>query len=261
MGLGSVRTGLEMLSGEEAEGCMPCYDTEQCCETCAEVHESWRSRGLKEPTDYFFEQCVEELYKSQPAKRGEGCTVKAELNLRAVNARIELGFLPEEKIVAHPSFNLTDGDFSHSITDLNFGPEYPGIVHVLRGRTKKGHRPGMQDHYHYDLHLIPTQYTDIRGKTVNTHQYSSTEFTKSFAYRTSTSPPGVYFVYDITPFIAVVTETKKSFGDFLTQVCALIGGVFAFSRMVDAFGYALARSVAKRLVRNKAKCGEVLGCT
>ena len=39
--------------------------------------------------------------------------------------------------------------------------------------------------------------------------------------------PGVFFIYDITPFMHVISETTMSFGHFLVRICAVIGGVAA----------------------------------
>merc|ERR1712216_487452 len=122
----------------------------------------------------------------------------------------------------------------------------------MGGRAKAFHTPGMTDHYEYNVHLIPTQYTDWGGWQVDTFQYSGTELYKSFEAGTSKSTPGIYLIYDLTPFIAVITETRKSCFDFATEACALIGGIFAFSRLVDTLGYQVARSVA-RLVMQKDK--------
>merc|ERR1711964_120784 len=116
----------------------------------------------------------------------------------------------------------------------------------LVGRTKTAHEPGTQDYYQYDIHIVPTQFVDYPGNTINTHQYSSTEMHK--VVHRHDHAPGIFLVYDITPFTAQVVESAKPFGSFCTQVCALIGGIFAFGRLVDRVGYFLARVAARKLV-------------
>lgn len=48
------------------------------------------------------------------------------------------------------------------------------------------------------------------------------------------STPGVFFFYDISPIKVVVREAQKPFLHFLTQLCAIIGGVFTVAGIVDA---------------------------
>jgi hypothetical protein len=244
---GSQRTGMEYLRGEHATGCKPCYDITACCHTCEDVKASWKERGLPLPTDYVFEQCVPELYTKNPPVADESCLIDAQLNLRQVNARIEIGLLPPDQMYKPPAWDETDLDFSHTVQALWFGPKFPGLVSMLEGRQKKEHKAYTKDYYQYDMHLIPTTYTSVSGETLDTHQYSSTELNK--VVQTDDVTPGIFFIYDITPFTAEVKETRKPFVLFVTQCCALIGGIFAFSRMVDGIGYSLARATAKVLVK------------
>jgi hypothetical protein len=204
-------------------------------------------RGKPLPTDYVFEQCLKELYAEHPAVEGESCFIDAFLTLRQVNARIEIGLLANETAIYPPAWSEIDVDFSHIIQVLRFGDDFPGLQNVLNSREKFLHEAQTKDYYQYDLHLIPTTYQSLSGRSVQSHQYSATELFK--AVRLDTLQPGIYIQYDITPFTAEVTEKRKPLLQFVTQCCALVGGIFAFSRMVDGFGYSLARAAAKRLVR------------
>jgi hypothetical protein len=245
--LGASRTGVEFLRGEQAIGCMPCYDVVECCRTCEDVKNSWLRRGKALPTDYVFEQCLKELYAAHPVQDGESCFIDAFLNLKQVNARLEIGLLGNDTAIFPPHWNDNELDFSHTIDVLRFGDDFPGLQNILSAREKHLHEKGAMDYYQYDLHLIPTTFASAAGETLYSHQYSATELFK--AVRLDTLTPGIYIQYDITPFTAEVTEKRKPFLQFVTQCCALIGGIFAFSRMVDGFGYSLARAAAKRLVR------------
>ena len=37
---------------------------------------------------------------------------------------------------------------------------------------------------------------------------------------------GVFFMYEISPIKVTLAETQKTFAEFLTGVCAIVGGIF-----------------------------------
>ena len=47
--------------------------------------------------------------------------------------------------------------------------------------------------------------------------------------------PGVFFIYDMSPFQVRRTEETTSFFHFIVRLCAVLGGVFAVSSMLDRF--------------------------
>ena len=47
------------------------------------------------------------------------------------------------------------------------------------------------------------------------------------------SLPGVFFIYDMSPFVVHRTEESQSFFHFLVRMCAVVGGVFTVSALVD----------------------------
>lgn len=108
--------------------------------------------------------------------------------------------------------------------------------------------------YKYFLKLVPTFYRTHRSvflglfswtKSVSTNQYSVTEyFRKTDAW--SGSLPAVYFLYDFSP-IAVTIDTKRPhFVYFLTRLCAVCGGVFAFAHMISNLVDALLTIITKK---------------
>ena len=55
--------------------------------------------------------------------------------------------------------------------------------------------------------------------------------------------PGVWFRYDFSPIMVRVVETRYGFLSFLVSLCAILGGVFALSGIVDQLLY---RSLVER---------------
>lgn len=58
---------------------------------------------------------------------------------------------------------------------------------------------------------------------------------------------GVFFNYEISPMLVVYTEYKKAFAHFLTDVCAIVGGIFTVAGMVDGFIYTAEKTIKKKL--------------
>ena len=48
---------------------------------------------------------------------------------------------------------------------------------------------------------------------------------------------GCFFFFDLSPIKVRLTEEKLSFASFLTSACAIIGGVFTVSGLIDSFVY------------------------
>lgn len=49
--------------------------------------------------------------------------------------------------------------------------------------------------------------------------------------------PGVFFMYDLSPIMMRITESEKSFMRFLTNLCAIVGGVFTIAGIADQILY------------------------
>jgi hypothetical protein len=45
--------------------------------------------------------------------------------------------------------------------------------------------------------------------------------------------PGIFFVYDLSPFLVEVVRSRVPFLHYFTKVCATVGGVFAVMGVVD----------------------------
>ncbi|KAL5994882.1 hypothetical protein ACLOJK_024939 [Asimina triloba] len=98
--------------------------------------------------------------------------------------------------------------------------------------------------------VVPTIYTDIRGRKIQSNQFSVTEhFRPAEGYPQPL--PGVFFFYDFSPIKVDFTEENVSLLHFLTNICAIVGGVsisvFTVSGIVDAFIYHGQRAIKKKM--------------
>ena len=66
---------------------------------------------------------------------------------------------------------------------------------------------------------------------------------------------GLYLSYDFTPFEVKVTNTRKKLTHFLTECCAILGGIFAFSGLLDSLAYKFSKHMARRI--KKERSGEM----
>ena len=63
--------------------------------------------------------------------------------------------------------------------------------------------------------------------------------------------PGVFFIYDLSPMLVRLTEYRRSFAHFLTNVCAIVGGVFTVAGMLDGMLYHSGRVLKKKIELGK----------
>src|SRR5687768_637945 len=54
---------------------------------------------------------------------------------------------------------------------------------------------------------------------------------------THASRAGVFVFYELSPIMVRFTETRESFSHFLTQLCAILGGVFTVAGIIDRIIY------------------------
>lgn len=145
------------------------------------------------------------------------------------------------------SFNLT-----HTIHRLSFGQNYPGIDNPLDGVTQVD--AGGSTMFQYFVKVVPTVYKKLNGKIINTNQYSATKHQKSIGITmpaTQQGLPGVFVLYDLSPMMVQITETRRSFMHFLTGVCAIVGGVFTVASLIDAMIYHSVRSLQQKIELGK----------
>lgn len=85
--------------------------------------------------------------------------------------------------------------------------------------------------------VVPTIYTDVSKKVIHTNQLSITEHFHAPHALSDRNLPGVFFFYDLSPIKVNIREYRESLVHFLTNVCAIVGGVFTVSGIVDGLLY------------------------
>ncbi|XP_060973092.1 uncharacterized protein LOC115724845 isoform X1 [Cannabis sativa] len=218
---------------------------ENCCNTCEQVREAYRKKGWALSNPDMIDQCKREGFLQKiKDEEGEGCNVYGFLEVNKVAGNFH--FAPgksfqQSNIHVHDllSFQKDSFNISHKINRLSFGEYFPGVVNPLDGVewTHEFITPSPNGMYQYFIKVVPTVYTHVSGQVIQSNQFSVTEHIRTSEYGNIQFLPGVFFFYDLSPIKVTFAEEYISFLHFLTNVCAIVGGVFTVSGILDSFIY------------------------
>ena len=125
---------------------------------------------------------------------------------------------------------------SHTIRRLSFGPRFPGQVSPLEAVSSAPTQAPAAFQYH--LRVVPTVYEPLAGPPIDSRQYSASDFVAEYEPRAAPHVhPGLWLRYDFSPTMVRRVEVRRTFLQFLTSLCALLGGVFTIFGLVDQVGF------------------------
>lgn len=139
---------------------------------------------------------------------------------------------------------------SHRINHLSFGEPLPGALNPLDGVEQIIPRGAGTAHMQYFLKIVPTTFTSSFGYVVESNQFSATQQTQGInmadAFRQGQGGgdgriPGVFFVYDLSPFMVSIVERRMPFSTWITSLFAIVGGVVTVAGVIDSLLYASAK--------------------
>lgn len=214
--------------------CLPCMEAtdsqHRCCNTCQELKDAYVAKDLP---------YIHVLDEAEQCKSSIGCRVLGSVVVNKVsgNVHVALGRSTIRDGKHVHEFNMrdvSDGfNTSHEITSISFGDKVPGVLSPLDGMTKIVRHGAFM--FHYYIKLVPTVFADRNGEELYTNQYSVTDSARNVQVRSGelTGLPGVFIVYDFSPFLMQKTEKMKPWSYIFTSICAIIGGVFSIASMVE----------------------------
>jgi len=222
--------------------CGNCYgaesDTRPCCNTCSDVQAAYNAKGWAFNDAHKVIQCVQEGFIDDlRSHKDEGCRVHGFLRLNRVAGNINI--VPG-KLILQNSRYVVDSDLyqiddifnlTHKINHVSFGDEYSGMINPLDGVMKNWEDKHTSAMYQYNLQIVPTVYKSW-GLRANTNQYAVTESLQKVEIH-GVGVPGLFFVYELSPIIVDYSESSQSFPHFLTNLCAIIGGVYTVASWID----------------------------
>jgi len=175
-----------------------------------------------------------------------GCIVQGTTHIRKVSGLIQVSpvnadnFNRGAKSISYES--LQNFNASHRIRDIKFGEEFPGMENPLRG--KLGAKSDGMYQYQYQIKIVPTTYVPLSGPVLHSNQYSSTHYYKksigddnplaSFGILNHVEEPGFFLQIQFSAIKVHKEQIRHSWIQFLTSVCAILGGVYAAAEFLDS---------------------------
>lgn len=241
------------INGDTKGSCGDCYgaadESKKCCNTCEEVQEQYRKKGWAfRPKEV--RQCVEEGYiENLKSQSSEGCHFQGYILVNKVKGNFH--FAPgKASSVQHSHVHdfemlkdISDFNLTHTINHISFGKQFPGQLSPLDS-TDKVWKEKDSAIFQYYLKIVPTSYESINGNVIYSNQYSVTENQRSISGNSHRGGlPGIFFMYDFSPLMVSFKESRSPFGHYITTICVIIGGLYAFAGLVETYLYRALRNV------------------
>nr|XP_022913678.1 endoplasmic reticulum-Golgi intermediate compartment protein 3 [Onthophagus taurus] len=249
---------------EEAKNvsCGSCYgaslDPKRCCNTCEDVREAYRERRWAFPDNpENITQCKDEKFNEKiKSAFQQGCQIYGSLVVNRVSGSFHIA--PGKSFTVNhvhvhdvQPFSSTSFNTTHKIKHLSFGTSIDSETHNPLKDTLAIAEEGATM-FQYHIKIVPTAYVKKSGDRIYSNQFSVTRHKKVVSILSGESGmPGAFFQYELSPLMVKFTETERSLGHFLTNVCAIIGGVYTVAGLIDSFLY---HSV--KLIKRKIELGK-----
>ena len=178
--------------------------------------------------------------KGLTKENAPGCTIEGSIEVTKVAGSLQVALGSQKRddlgslgglIYSFSMADLTSFNASHTIHHLSFGPKIPGVENPLDGVHNEVERGTGQ--YMYYFKVVPTDYVALSGQVTRSNQFSVTEHFVMVDFMSGQFPhPGVFLKYDFSPIMVEYREERKSLGYFITNMCAIVGGVFTTCSML-----------------------------
>lgn len=177
-------------------------------------------------------------------KEHPGCMVSGHVLVNRVPGNFHI-----EARSLHHNLNAAMTNLSHVVNHLSFGaplakdvvrkvsryPQFQSVMPLDGGTfiTRDYH----QAHHHYSK-VVSTHF-EVGGVMTKMHEalgYQMLSQSQVMHY-SEIEVPEAKFSYDLSPMAVLVSGKGRRWYDFLTSVCAIIGGTFTVVGLVDALIY------------------------
>ncbi|KAE8992939.1 hypothetical protein PF005_g21456 [Phytophthora fragariae] len=247
--MGGALTNHSELHDETLKpACGSCYsagEPGECCDSCEAVKAAYARKSWMMPSLHTIAQCQEvEIEKVLRGEVSEGCRVQGSLVVSKVAGKLYFapskffrsGYLSSKDLV-EATFKVFDT--SHTIRSLSFGEAYPDMKNPLDNRQKKLPDEATRGSFQYFLKVVPTEYTFLSASRIITNQFSATEHFRQLTPVSDKGLPMVTFSYTFSPIMFRIEQYRAGFLQFLTSVCAIVGGVFTILGIMDSLAFGL----------------------
>ncbi|KAE9592968.1 hypothetical protein Lal_00029012 [Lupinus albus] len=187
-----------------------------------------------------------------------GCTIEGHVRVKKVPGELIISARSD----AH-SFDASQMNMSHVINHLFFGrsltPKTMHDVNILLPHLGSSHDrlKGRSFINTRDLegnitieHYIQVVKTEVTTKT-GYRLVEEYEYTAHSSVAHSVDIPVAKFHLELSPMQVSITENQKSFSHFITNVCAIIGGVFTVAGILDSILHNTIKVIKKKVELGK----------
>ncbi|KAG6501294.1 hypothetical protein ZIOFF_041173 [Zingiber officinale] len=192
-------------------------------------------------------------------ERSEGCRVFGNLDVQRVAGNFHISVHGLKRNAAQQIFSRGNNvNVSHVIHDFSFGPKYPGIHNPLDGTTRI--LLDTSGSVKYFVKIVPTEYrsTNGLGQVGIPIIDMSVPIPKIYSslFNIISCDAAVFFFYDLSPITVTIKEETRSFLHFIARLCAVLGGTFALTGMLDRWIYRIVAAFTKSRTGNKRRQGK-----
>eukprot|EP00172_Hildenbrandia_rubra_P002689 Plantae.Rhodophyta-Hildenbrandia_rubra.ctg37368.p1 GENE.Plantae.Rhodophyta-Hildenbrandia_rubra.ctg37368~~Plantae.Rhodophyta-Hildenbrandia_rubra.ctg37368.p1 ORF type:complete len:461 (-),score=55.92 Plantae.Rhodophyta-Hildenbrandia_rubra.ctg37368:506-1888(-) len=183
--------------------------------------------------------------------RQEGCLVLGSLWVNRVPGNFHI----TAKSKSH-DFDPKSTNLSHIVHHFSFGPKLPrkvlrhlpaevrSNINPLDGRSfiNEKHEPHTS-HEHY-IKVVSTHYRVGKSSLFGHSDAPGYQMTATnHKYKSDPAVPEAKFSFDLSPTAIVIVQGGKRFYEWLTSVCAIIGGAFTVFSLLDGGIYAIRKTI------------------
>lgn len=183
-----------------------------------------------------------------------GCHVEGYVSVNRVP-----GTLFFSSVSAAHSFDNRLLNASHIAHAIRFGDEVDeAVLAEIPPEHRTGERAGLMggrfntddahENIQHHIRVVKTTYALLDGTVVDAHDY----VVNSHSFKDNKELPRAKFTYDFSPMQVVVTERRMATYQFVTSLCAIIGGVFTVAGIIDGIVHTSLSALEKKVMLGKA---------
>ena len=187
----------------------------------------------------------------------EGCKLKGFFYVDAVPGTFQItsGYygtiiqkLANERVLKlnsqHKIKQISFGEFNRNEIWSNFGRNIAKLSYLLNNIKKNDKNAKVHQYY---LKIVPTKFLTYSSKEINNYQYTYNYFAENVLHEM----PALYFRYDLSPITVEYKQYKETFLNFFINICAIIGGVFTITGIIDAIIHKSVMILLRKAEMNK----------
>ncbi|KAL3503454.1 hypothetical protein ACH5RR_037903 [Cinchona calisaya] len=177
----------------------------------------------------------------RPAPSAGGCRVEGFVRVKKVPGNLVIS----ARSASH-SFDASQMNMSHVISHFSFGKKINPremsdakrlLPYLFRNYDKLSGLSYISNPSDSNANVTIEHYLQVVKTEVMTRSYKIVEeyeYTAHSSLAHSLDIPVAKFHFELSPMQVLITENAKSFSHFITNVCAIIGGVFTVAGILDA---------------------------